>query len=224
MSAAIGKKIVGSGCFERDKILIEYCKDKRVLHVGCTDYPFFQTAMSEGNLLHKKLSLVARCLIGIDTASEDVLSMTEGGYDVRVIDAQNMSKHSWDDTFDIVLLADVIEHISNPGLVVDEARKLLSEKGKVIVTVPNAFGIVRYLKSLFRYEQVHHDHVAYYSSGVLETLAQNTGLKLEKSCWYRFEVRDNRIIVRMSAFLERLITQVFPWYGEGCIAVMTHSN
>ncbi len=221
MGIGIGKKIVGKGCLVRDEAIVEYCKGKRVLHVGCTDYPFFKSSLEKGYLLHDKVSQVTNQVIGIDIASEDVAAMIDNGYDARVIDAQTMSSYDWDELFEIVLLADVIEHISNPGLVINEARKLLSPHGKVIVTAPNAFGIVRYLKSFFQYEQVHHDHIAYYSSGVLETLATHTGLRVEESSWYQFEVRDKRLIVRLSAAFERAITKLFPWQGEGCISVMT---
>ncbi|MGC1528358.1 MAG: class I SAM-dependent methyltransferase [Phormidesmis sp.] len=221
MSIGIGKKIVGKGCFVRDEAIVEYCKGKRVLHVGCTDYPFFESSLANGHLLHAKVSQVASRVIGIDIASEDVAVMIDNGYDARVIDAQTMSAHDWDELFDVVLLADVIEHISNPGLVISEARKLLAPHGKVVITVPNAFGIVRYIKSFFQYEQVHHDHIAYYSSGVLETLATHTGLRVEESSWYQFEARDKRLIVRLSAAFEKLITRFFPWQSEGCISVMT---
>lgn len=224
MSTEIGKRILGKGCFIRDKVIVERCRSKRVLHVGCTDYPFFQKSVSEGYLLHAKVSEVASHIIGIDIASEDVATMLKNGYDVKVIDAQNMSKHRWEDVFEVVLLADVIEHIPNPGLVLSEAQKMLSPDGEIIITVPNTFGVIRYLKSFFQYEQVHHDHVAYYSSGVLETLAQHAGLKIKESSWYRFEARDRRLSVRMSAVLEKIITAFFPWFAEGCISVMTCST
>lgn len=217
----IGKKIVGNGCFTRDEFIIKQCKGKRVLHVGCTDHPFFKSSLANEELIHTKVSEVATKVIGIDIALEDVASMVSHGYDVRVIDAQTMSSHEWGEAFDIVLLGDVIEHITNPGMVIEEARKVLAVGGKIVITVPNAFGIIRYVKSFFRYEQVHSDHVAYYSSGVLDTLARNTSLIIEQSAWYRFEARDKRPIVYLSAFLERIVTTFFPWQSEGCIAVMT---
>lgn len=220
----IGKKIVGQGCVVRDDFIVKHCADKHVLHVGCTDYPFFQTAFAEGYLLHDKVAKVSKRVVGIDTASDDISAMLGHGYVVKEMDAQTMANHAWDEAFDVILLADVIEHITNPGLVICEARKLLAPKGTIVVTVPNTFGIVRYLKSFFRYEQVHPDHIAYYSSGVLETLAERMDLQVQKSAWYRFEVRDKRLVVYLSAALEKVATAFFPWHAEGCIAVMTPST
>lgn len=217
----MGKKITGQRCWYRDHYIIQHCKKKRVLHVGCTDYPFFKTSFAAGDLLHEKVNKVASKVIGIDIASDDIAQMVTHGYDVREIDAQKMHQYKWDEKFDVILLADVLEHIPNPGLVISAAKHLLSPQGKILVTVPNAFGIVRYIKSIFRYEQVHPDHIAYYSSGVLETLAANMELKVQQSNWYRFEVRDKRLIVYISAAFERFVTLFFPWYGEGCITLMS---
>ena len=220
----IGKRFFGKGCFNRDDFILKQCHGKSVLHVGCTDYPFFEAALLNGDLLHAKVSEVADRVVGIDIALDDIDKMQQHGYDVKIIDAQSMANHKWNETFDIVLLADVIEHIPNPGLVLNEAFKLLAPNGKLIITVPNAFGIVRFIKSFFKYEQVHHDHVAYYSSGVLETLASHANLSIEESAWYRFEARDKRLSVYLSALFERMVTVFLPWQAEGCIAVMVPSS
>lgn len=42
--------------------------------------------------------------------------------------------------FDVVVCSEVIEHLDNPQLVVDQLRKLLNPGGLLIVTVPNGFG------------------------------------------------------------------------------------
>lgn len=216
----MGRRIHKGRCISRDSFLTAYCTGKQILHVGCTDYPFFQENLEVGHLLHQKVSRCAQQLIGIDLAEEDVLAMQNHGFDVRLINAETMSKTLLPEQFDIILLADVIEHIPNPGLVLDEAKKLLRENGKIIISVPNAFGIVRFLKSFFRYEQVHPDHVSYYSSSTLETLAHRFNLHISELAWYQFEARDRRLVVILSAYLERIFTAFFPWQGEGCIVVL----
>lgn len=215
----IGKTITGSQAYFRDDYLIQKCQNKTILHVGCTDYPFLKESLEKGFLLHEKIVKTARKVIGVDIAEQDVSEMNTLGYDVRIIDAQRLSDYDWEEKFDVILLADVIEHVLNPGLVLQESVKLLKEEGIIIVTVPNSFGIIRFLKSFFRYEQVHPDHITYFSSGTLETLAARLHLEIQELAWYRFEARDPRIIVRLSAFLERLVTLLFPWQAEGCIAV-----
>lgn len=216
-----GKKISGQGSFERDRYLAERCRNQNVLHVGCTNHPTFQEVLRQDQLLHQKITEVANKVIGIDIVEEDINTMKKLGYNVSLVDAQKMSRYNFSISFDVVLLADVIEHIPNPGLVLSEAKKILAPGGKIIISVPNALGVVRFLKTFFRYEQVNLDHVAYYSSGTIETLAQNLDLKIEELAWYRFEVRDKRLPVYLAAGIERAFTIFFPWQAEGCIAVMT---
>lgn len=220
----MGRKIVGSKCYSRDEFIADICQGMSVLHVGCTDYPFFRDAYINGHLLHSKISEVAEKVTGIDIADEDIKSMIKYGFDVSFVDAQYMSQELQGKKFDIILLADVIEHIPNPGMVLEESKKLLSSNGKIIISVPNSFGIVRFLKSFFRYEQVHPDHIAYYSSSTLQTFAKRLDLHVLETAWYRFEVRDKRPIVYLSSWIERVITRFCPWQAEGCLIVLQNSN
>ncbi|MFE4107911.1 class I SAM-dependent methyltransferase [Almyronema epifaneia] len=220
----IGKAIQGQKTFPRDKFILEHCSKKSVLHVGCTDYPFFIENSKSEYFLHKKVVDVSEKTVGIDISQAEIDTMKTLGYEVYQVDAQKMSEFFQNNLFDVVLLADVIEHIPNPGLVFQESVKLLKKDGKIIVTVPNAFGIIRFLKTFFRYEQVHPDHISYYSSGTLETLAKRFDLKIVEMSWYQFEVRDKRWIVYLSAFLERIATVCFPWQAEGCLAVMKQDS
>lgn len=221
---AIGKKIQGKKCLNRDKYILEICKQRRVLHIGCTDSPFFEKHYNKGDLLHQKLAVSTSELIGIDMVQEDIKILQNSGYDVRLIDAQNMTTLQQENLFEVILLADIIEHVPNPGLILAEAKKLLTPNGLILISVPNTFGIIRFLKSFFRYEQVHPDHVAYYSSGTLETLAQRYNLIVQELNWYQFEAKDTRLIVRLSMLLERFCTSLFPWHGEGCLVVLRISQ
>ncbi|MEO0532742.1 MAG: class I SAM-dependent methyltransferase [Cyanobacteria bacterium P01_A01_bin.123] len=221
----MGRMIKYGRCLQRDAFILAKCKDKKILHVGCTDHPFFEINLLEGNLLHQKVaSIDTQKLVGIDVAGDDVYRMQSLNYDVRLVNAESMASDLRSERFDIVLLADVIEHIQNPGIVIRESMQLLEQDGKIIISVPNAFGIIRFLKSFFRYEQVHPDHICYYSFATLETLADRMGLEVIEINWYQFEARDKRLIVKISASLERVFTRFFPWQAEGCIALLKKKN
>ena len=46
-----------------------------------------------------------------------------------------------DNSFDIILMLDVLEHIIDPILLMSEARRVCREKGKIILVVPNSYNI-----------------------------------------------------------------------------------
>jgi len=199
---------------------LQLCQNRNTLDVGCTCYPAFQGLSQAGTILHQKLAPFTSQLIGIDIAERDVEQMKSLGFDARLIDAQTMANSFAETRFDVILLADIIEHVPNPGLILSEARKLLAPTGIIVISVPNAFGITRFLKTVFRYESVHHDHVAYYTSGTLETLGQKYDLDIIELNWYRLDSANRGIKMKFSLTLEKVITHYLPWYAEGCIAVL----
>lgn len=214
-----GRRITGTRCFNRDQFLVERCARRSVLHVGCTCSPNLFRNLKQGTLLHPQLERVAKKCVGIDIAATDIKVMQTLGHDVRQMDATDLSMLRGL-VFDVVVLADIIEHVTHPGAVISEAIKVVAPTGEIIVTAPNAFGLIRLMKLLFRHEQVHPDHVAYYSSGTLTALAERYGLQLIENAWYRQENRDKRISTLFATTVERLAVSVMPWIGEGCIAVM----
>ena len=60
---------------ERDNVLIDLARGKRVLHVGCTDEPFTAEKIASGDLLHPKLQQVASWVGGVDTVSYTHLTL-----------------------------------------------------------------------------------------------------------------------------------------------------
>lgn len=42
--------------------------------------------------------------------------------------------------FDIIVLADILEHLTDPGSVLVGCRKLIAESGRILITVPNGHG------------------------------------------------------------------------------------
>ena len=79
--------------------------------------------------------------IGIDTA-------TGSGVDI-VVD----SKHFYpfkDDTFDLVICGQVLEHTYEPGLVVQEIHRLLRPSGKTCIIVPWKWDVHRYPVDCYR--------------------------------------------------------------------------
>lgn len=218
-----GRRISGTHCFDRDDYILRRCAGKSVLHVGCTCNPNFKRNLDQGTLLHPKLERVANRCIGIDIAQADIQAMQDLGYSVKMMDATDLSPLQGE-CFDLVLLADIIEHTTNPGAVLKEAMTVVAPGGEIVVTAPNAFGVIRYLKLFFRYEQVHSDHVAYYSSGTLTALAEKNQLQIVENAWYRQENRDKRALTFVTTALEGLTVKFFPWLGEGCIAVMKRTE
>jgi ubiquinone/menaquinone biosynthesis C-methylase UbiE len=88
--------------------------------------------------------------VGIDISKEDIKKAKQylrankfSPSLCRVADAGSLPFPS--NTFDLVLISDVIEHVGNPDKVVQEALRVAKKNGRVYVTVPNKWHpVVRY--------------------------------------------------------------------------------
>ena len=78
--------------------------------------------------------------------------------------------------FDLILFAEILEHLRNPGLALDNLRQLCATHHcKLCVTVPNALSVVAFTNALRGIESVHPDHCAYYSPHTLRKVLLDSG-------------------------------------------------
>lgn len=154
---------------------LENCVQNRdVLHVGCTDAPMTLERLGAGTLLHTRLWRTARRILGIDISREGLQLLSDVGYDhVTYADAEHLE---FERAFDMVMAGDVLEHLNNPGLFIEGAVRALQPGGELVIAVPCAFTANTIKTWLRGGEQVHMDHVAYYSPKTLATLCGRYGL------------------------------------------------
>ena len=152
----------------------EYCKDlcidKKVLHIGCSDFPFDN---SKGTL-HGYLSPIANELHGCDINGIEEMKKHYPGIYFNSIDEVN-------EQYDVILVPNIIEHLNNPGLFIGKLFDI--SFNSMFVLVPNCSVIEqsKYDKGVFT-EKIHPDHYAWYSPYTLYNLfkpyIQNTESKL----------------------------------------------
>ena len=83
--------------------------------------------------------------------------------------------------FDRILLLDVLEHLKDPSAVLQETRRLLAQRGKVIVSVPNAVNFTVRLMVLFgrfRYDDrgiLDWSHLRFFTKKTIRKLLEQHG-------------------------------------------------
>lgn len=153
------KKLFGS----RESELCSFCENKKVLHVGCTDYPF---AGESG--LHKALDQCAHTDgVDVDKNGIDRFKKIFSGNFYYSLDEVN-------DTYDIVLLPEVIEHVGDVGSFLSQIDKIKFDT--LIATVPDVLSCYNnYHFELINnqyVEAVHPDHFAWYSPYTLKNIIE----------------------------------------------------
>ena len=200
----------------REKFILEYCSGKNVLHLGCADWPFTETRLEDGTWLHSKLSVVADACVGVDLDHDAVLALREKHGIKNIIEG---NAERLDDLevgkFDIVVAGEIIEHLNNPGLFLESAKKVLKPGGTLLITTTNAYCLRRFVRIPFGSESIHPDHTYYFSHVTLETLTKRFGYKLIESHSYR--------IINAKPFfpylVEAIAATITPNWGEGIVHV-----
>lgn len=147
---------------DRAAFILERAKGQVVLHVGAS------------GPLHAKLVTAAATVYGLDRQASD-------GVEAIDLDAYGVPLPAHPDVT-LIVCGEVLEHLSNPGWLLDRLRA--NHSCSMLVTVPNAFSACG-LHWLNRgIENVNAEHVAYYSHRTLTVLLARHGWRVTEFAWY----------------------------------------
>jgi len=153
--------------FER---LVELCRGKRVLHVGCCDHlELISEKMAQNLYLHQEICRAASRCVGSDVSVEGIALLRELGF-ADVFQPDEVP----DEDYDICLMGDVIEHV---GDVVAFLRSMRRYRFKTLVVVtPNLFRARNFLSSG---ELINTDHRYWFSPYTLSKVLVDAGFTPE---------------------------------------------
>ncbi len=151
---------------------------KNVLDIGCVRHN--EQKRKSGNLHDRLTDHVEGNVIGIDINEEEIKKMRENGYDVRVGDAEELD---FNQSFDVVVAGEVIEHLHNPGRFLQRSSSVLVNGGRLVLSTPNPDGFAYFRKSLFR-QKNNPTHTCWIDPFNLKVLVQKTDDLTLSSCEY----------------------------------------
>tara|TARA_B100001094_G_scaffold325575_1_gene380172 strand:- start:141 stop:857 length:717 start_codon:yes stop_codon:yes gene_type:complete len=195
---------------DRDSVIIDRCKDKKVLHLGFLDHiPLIEKKISENRWLHSKLVEQSSMCIGIDIDKYGV-QLVRDKFNIENIYCVDIQKEKLPKiiskiNFDVLLISDVIEHIGDPLTFLTDIKKVFNGKvNSVILTTPNAFRIENFINALKNYEIINTDHKFWFSQYTLSKLAVDAGYKIVRvgMCQH--------LLGGYTKFLKNFILRFFP--------------
>ncbi len=149
-------------------------RGQRVLEVGCRDGSFGRALVSAGNSL---VGVDAEPHVPEDARYENVFraNLEQG------LDSLSRSVHG---QFERILLLDRLEHLRDPANLLEDCRRLLAARGKLIVSVPNAVNVTVRLMVLFgsfRYADrgiLDWSHVRFFTRKSIRSLIEQSGYRI----------------------------------------------
>lgn len=151
--------------YKEHEIVASYLKDDmHLLDIGCGNGDFLRMLRASGQ---KKLT-------GIEPFLEDTIEIDS---DLNLIKGEISSLNS---TYDFIRLHHVFEHVPNPKKTLEEIFSILSNEGKVFLTIPIAdFIFEKYREHAYLLQAPHHFHLFTFNG--ISDLVRSFNFKIEKS-------------------------------------------
>jgi hypothetical protein len=198
----------------RVDFILNYCRNKTVLHIGFADYPFTEQRIEDKSLLHLQLKEVAKTTYGSDNnlkAVEKYILLT-GDKQIAQGDLMNMPVVENTNTdFDIILLGEVLEHLKNPHQAAQNLYNSFPAGTFFLVTVPNYTSLDSFAGSLNNKESIHPDHYWYFSPYTLLRMFPPEQFSMEEIMFGMYFQKGKRInfVLRHFSFTGDCIIAVF---------------
>ncbi len=213
------KKLVKSKPIDRQAFMLSYCSGKNVLDIGCADYPMTEEKARNGDLLYTNLYEVAAKVTGVDYSREGVEVLRSLGYENLIVgDAENLAALELDESFDVIVAGELIEHLMNVGKFFEGVRSRMTADTSLILSVPNAHAAKRFLRILFGSELVNKDHAYYFSQANIELLCERHSLRIDE-CYYYLAGASGLIKKALFMPLKLAITYLSPYVSDHLLFV-----
>lgn len=210
----------------RMEYIAEIAANKKIIHVGCTDHiELIDRKIGKGRWLHSLLTQKTQECLGIDI-NEKAIKYVKEKYNYKNIINFNIfsedipeeiKKQKWD----YMILGEVLEHVDNPVLFLSQIKERYSEYvDKIIISVPNAFRLLNFKKSLRNLENLNTDHRYWFSAYTMAKITMLAGMSLEniKFCeYYKMPLKFKKIFPRH--VFKKILLKKLPILRE-CLVVI----
>jgi ubiquinone/menaquinone biosynthesis C-methylase UbiE len=195
------------------------------LHLGCTNYPYTLETIENKSLLHFELARIAEGLYGFDFDQKGIdILVQHGSENLYRADLEKLEDVVLDETFDVIIAGEMIEHLNNPGLFLRGIQRFMNPSTSLIITTINAYCGMRFWQYFLRgksgeQEPVHPDHVAYYSYSTLKLIVERQNLNVENFLFYDIGKEHRPYSRWYYKLINDFSVRLAPQASDGIIAV-----
>ena len=131
--------------------------------------------------LFSKICEINSHTLGVDIDKQGIEILQSQGYHVRHADVMTMNLNQ---SFDAIIAGELIEHLPNPGLFLENMVRHLNPGGTLLLTTPNPFYSKQTWK-IWRYGEpsVHEEHTCWFDPITLSALCRLSGLEPTAIYW-----------------------------------------
>jgi hypothetical protein len=206
----------------KEEFILGVASGRSVLHLGCvgfTDVAPAERAKFAQQSLHWKLTQASET-VGIDYSVAVIDEYRKLGVFTNIVagDVERLDEVQLTRTFEVVIAGDIIEHLSNPGRMLDGIKRFCTGATQVIITTPNAFGAPNFLRYSAGKFHEGAEHVMSFNEQNLATLMNRHGYSVRElhTC---FQPRSLDKHSGSFFALGRKVFELFPRFGGTLLVV-----
>lgn len=181
----------------REEIILKLIKNKRVLDLG-NSWGDLKELIQKNSKEYKGL---------------DIEGKTDYKQDLNV--AFNLNEK-----FDVIIAGELIEHIENSGIFLENVKRHLVKGGIFFLSTPNSTSFRFFFYALFNKEPEYKDHIKYFSKDSLNLILKKY-LKVKKIafCNLTTNIENKNIIWKIKFNIENFIGMIFFRYSPNLYAI-----
>jgi len=206
----------------KEDYIVRISSGLTVLHLGCvgfTDLDVEDRVKFARRSLHWKLTQCSK-VVGVDRSGSVIEELRNLGIFHNVVDGdvERLEELPIDQKFDVIIAGDIIEHLSNPGRMLDGIKRFCTNKTRIVVTTPNAFGAPNYLRHSAGRFREGAEHLMSFNEQNLTTLLRRHGYTVTEShtC---FQPRSADAHHRLAFKVAKSILNMFPRFGGTLLVI-----
>lgn len=166
----------------KEDFILKVAAGRTVLHLGCvgfTDLAPGDRVRSAKQSLHWKLTQLSET-VGVDRSVIVIDEYRKLGVFTNIVagDVERLDELPITRTFDLVVAGDIIEHLSNPGRMLDGIKRFCTADTQIVITTPNAFGAPNFLRYSVGQFREGAEHVMSFNQQNLSSLLQRHGYSI----------------------------------------------
>jgi len=172
--------------------ILEKVEGKSVLDLGCVGHSLALSEQRE-DWLHAAISRRAKSCLGVDLLQAETAELRRRGWDILCGDITEMDLGR---TFDVLVAADVIEHLTDFDGFFKTAARHMAPGGALLVSTPNPLGLSHFFYTGLRgMPFLNPDHTCWFDPKALAQLALRYGFFPEELAWVRGSWRPGEFLL-----------------------------
>jgi hypothetical protein len=208
--------------YVKHELITELVKGKKVVHYGCVDddKQLIKQKFEEGYYLHKLVTDASKKTIGVDL-NKDAFDFLEKKLKIQNVvygDVENPETFDLDKktlkNYDVLLIPDLIEHLNNPGNMLEGVREYFNKDVVVYIFTPNPFAWYNFAATLLNKEIYTDYHTMYFTTESMDILLKRYDFKIKRILPVVIPKQRGLVVRIADKILSRIATFISPGFAD----------